>query len=76
MLDPFLVNDVRVNLALVGLKAGRSIDLNLTVRNVFSELYESNGWAYSFSYEGRRQSLIGLYPQAPVNVLGGVTLRF
>jgi len=56
--------------------AGRSIDLNLTVRNVFSELYESNGWAYSFSYEGRRQSLIGLYPQAPVNVLGGVTLRF
>jgi len=43
---------------------------------MFSELYESNGWSYSYVLEGRRQEFVGLYPQAPLNVLGGVTFRF
>jgi len=75
-LDPFLVNDVRVNATLHRVKGTRGIDLNITVRNVFSELYESNGWAYSFISGGRREALVGLFPQAPLNVLGGVTVRF
>jgi len=76
MLDAYLVNDARVNITLLGTKGARSIDVNLTVRNVFSELYESNGWVYSYVYEGRRQEMVGLYPQAPIHVLGGVTVRF
>jgi iron complex outermembrane receptor protein len=76
MLDPFLVNDLRLNLGLVGTKTFRHIDLNLTARNLFSELYESNGWVYSFFEGDRRQSFIGLFPQAPVNFLGGLTVRF
>lgn len=76
MLDPFLVNDVRMNLSLISLRCARSIDLNLTVRNLFSELYENNGWAYSFISEGERGAFVGLYPQAPLNVLGGISFRF
>ncbi len=76
MLDAYVVNDVRANITLVGWKGTRSIDVNLTVRNVFSELYESNGWVYSYVYEGRRQQMVGLYPQAPVNLLCGVAVRF
>jgi iron complex outermembrane receptor protein len=76
MLDPFLVNDLRLNLGLVGTKTFRHIDLNLTARNLFSELYESNGWVYSFFEGDRRQSFIGLFPQAPMNFLGGLTVKF
>ena len=52
------------------------VDFNLTVRNIFSKLYESNGWVYGYISEGRRQGQVGLYPQAPINVLGGVCVRF
>lgn len=75
-LDAYWVNDVRANVSLTGVKGAKSIDLNLTVRNVFSELYESNGWSYSYWYGGERVSGVGYYPQAPINVLGGVTVRF
>jgi len=76
MLDAYWVNDLRLNATLLTVKGTKSIDLNLTVRNLFSELYESNGWSYSYISEGRRQEQVGLFPQAPVNVLGGVSIRF
>jgi iron complex outermembrane receptor protein len=76
MLDAYVVNDIRANVSLLGLKGVRSIDFNLTVRNVFSQLYESNGWVYSYYSGDRRQAMVGLFPQAPLNVLGGVSVRF
>jgi iron complex outermembrane recepter protein len=76
MLEAYVVHDLRLNLSLLKTAGLKSIDLNLTLRNIFSELYESNGWVYSFYESDRRQEMIGLYPQAPLNVLGGVTLRF
>ncbi|HEY0976726.1 MAG TPA: TonB-dependent receptor [Flavobacteriales bacterium] len=76
MLDAYMVNDLRLNVSLVALKGTKSIDLNLTVRNLFNALYESNGWVYSYVADGRRQELVGLFPQAPLNVLGGVSVRF
>ncbi|MDX9750199.1 MAG: TonB-dependent receptor [Flavobacteriales bacterium] len=76
MLDAYLVNDVRANVTLLHLKGVRSVDINLTVRNLFGQLYESNGWVYSYFEGDRRMEMIGLYPQAPLNVLGGVAVRF
>jgi iron complex outermembrane receptor protein len=76
MLDAYVVNDLRANVTLLNLKGTKSVDFNLTVRNLFSELYESNGWSYSYISEGRRQEHVGLFPQAPINVLGGVSVRF
>lgn len=74
-LDAFFVNDLRANVILLA-KDTKGIDINLTFRNIFSELYESNGWVYSFVEAGARQQLVGLYPQAPANMMGGVTVRF
>jgi len=74
MLDPFLVNDLRLNATWLA-KGTKGIDFNLTLRNLFSELYESNGWVYSYVSDGRRQEFVGLYPQAPLNLLGGVSVR-
>ncbi len=76
MLDAYVVNDLRANVSLFNLKGTKSVDFNLTVRNIFSELYESNGWVYSYISEDRRQEHVGLFPQAPINVLGGVSVRF
>lgn len=76
MLDAYVVNDLRANVTLLSLKGTKSVDFNLTVRNLFSELYESNGWSYSYISDGRRQEQVGLFPQAPINVLGGVSVRF
>jgi len=76
MLDAYVVNDLRANVALLTCKGTKSINFNLTVRNLFSELYESNGWVYSYVLDGRRQEIVGLFPQAPLNILGGVTVRF
>jgi iron complex outermembrane receptor protein len=75
-LDAYYVNDLRANVSLTGVKGTKSIDLNLTVRNIFSELYESNGWSYSYWYGGERVSGVGYYPQAPMNLLAGITMRF
>jgi len=76
MLDAYVVHDLRANVSLFSLKGTKSVDFNLTVRNIFSQLYESNGWSYSYISEGRRQEQVGLFPQAPINVLGGVSVRF
>lgn len=75
-LDAYVVNDLRLNVSLMSYLRIPRIDFNLTVRNVFSELYESNGWSYSYYLDDRRQEFVGLYPQAPINILGGLTLRF
>jgi len=74
MLDAYIVNDLRANVTL-RVKGTKGIDLNLTLRNLFNELYESNGWVYSYYTGGRRMEMIGLFPQAPLNVLGGVSVR-
>ena len=75
-LDAYLVNDLRLNASLQKLFGIPQVDVNLTVRNVFNELYENNGWSYSFVEGGSRQELVGLYPQAPRNVLVGVVVRW
>lgn len=75
MLEAYLVHDLRANVKLLA-KGTKAIELHLTVRNLFSELYASNGWVYSYFEQDRRRESIGLYPQAPINVLGGVSVRF
>ena len=75
-LDAFLVNDLRLNLSLTALTSLAHIDLIVTVRNLFNELYENNGWSYSFVEGGTRQEFVGLYPQALRNVLAGVVVRW
>lgn len=75
-LDAYLVNDVRVNASLHKLFGIPMVEVNLTVRNVLNEVYESNGWSYSFIEGGARRELVGLFPQAPIHVLGGVTVRW
>ncbi len=75
-LDAYFVNDLRINISLLQRKNAPKVDLNVTARNIFNELYASNGWSYGFLSDGERNELVGLYPQAPLNFMCGLTVSF
>ncbi len=74
-LDAFFVNDVRISYSLQT-RFIPEIGLTLLINNIFSELYESNGYTYGYIYQAERVSENFYYPQAGINFLTGVHLKF
>jgi iron complex outermembrane receptor protein len=84
-LDGYFVNDVRLNYNF-SIKGVKNIGVTLLVNNIFSAKYESNGATYPSLMGGavNNGSLAGyklvnnnyLYPQAPINFLASLNLRF
>lgn len=74
-LDAFIVNDVRINYTLQT-KFIKEIGLNLLVNNIFNELYEPNGYTYSYIYDDRVVTENFYYPQAGLHFLASVNLKF
>ena len=74
-LDAFFVNDLRLryNTSFKGLK---NVGLTLLINNVFSELYEANGYTFSYKYAGDITSENYYYPQATRNFLLSLGLKF
>jgi len=74
-LDAFFVNDLRFryNTAFKGLK---NIGLTLVVNNIFSELYEANGYTFSYMSGGDFITENYYYPQATRNFLLSLSLKF
>jgi iron complex outermembrane receptor protein len=89
-LPGFLVNDLRIRYVLqnIGLS---EIGLNFMLRNFSNSLYSNNAWVYRFrspSYDPRPDDpysgqengdfyhMIGLYPQAGINFMIGLDLKF
>ncbi len=73
-LDPYLVQDVRMNYAYNKIQ---HVKLNafLHVNNVFNAQYESNGYSYSFIHTGQKVSENYYFPMAGINFMLGVTIR-
>ncbi|MPN47344.1 hypothetical protein SDC9_194946 [bioreactor metagenome] len=48
------------------------------INNLFNEVYETNGYAWSEYYQGdtTRYSYKYLFPQAGINLMAGVTVKF
>ena len=74
-LDAFFVNDLRLryNTSIKGLK---NIGLTLLVNNIFSELYEANGYTFSYMSGGDFTTENYYYPQATRNFLLSLSLKF
>lgn len=74
-IDPFFVNDLRFR---YNTSAGRvkNIGLTLLVNNVFSELYESKGFTYSYITGNMLSTSNAYFPQATRNFLLSANLRF
>ena len=79
-LDAYFINDLNVNYEWNINKGIKSIIFSGLVNNIFNIEYESNGYFYTYdddstgnviTYEGA-----GYYPQAGINFLAGMTLKF
>lgn len=74
-LNPFFVNNFRINYA-IKTKLIREICFTLAVNNIFSEKYESNGYTYSYVYDGKPITENFYYPQAGINFMAGISIKF
>jgi len=73
-IDAYLVNDVLISYAFDS-RLLRNIEVSLLVNNVLNELYESNGYTYSYIW-GSEITENFYYPQAGTNYLVGLKWTF
>jgi len=50
--------------------------LNFSLNNVFNEMYESNAWVYRYISGNQEYEMNGYFPQAGINFLAGISLKF
>ncbi len=74
-LDPYFVNNLLISYK-VNPRFCKEIGFSFMINNIFNEKYESNAWVYRYSYENTMQKLDGYYPQAGINLMAGVSVKF
>jgi len=74
-LDPYFVNNLLVSYAL-NPNFVKEIGFSLMINNLFSEKYESNAWVYRYSSGDSMQKLDGYFPQAGINFMAGISVKF
>lgn len=57
-------------------KPVKDIELFFRINNLFNAKYESNAWIYRYYYEGAECFMDGYFPQATINFMGGVRIKF
>ncbi len=73
-IEAYLVNDVRLSYK-TSLKGFKELGINVLVNNVFNTEYSSNGYTYGYIFGDRIQENF-YYPQAGINFLAGLSLKF
>lgn len=74
-LDGYLVNDVRLNYNF-SIKGVKNVGVGLLVNNIFSKKYQSDGATYPDIEGGKVVNYNYFFPQAPVNFLASLNLKF
>ncbi|MCF6364943.1 MAG: TonB-dependent receptor [Bacteroidales bacterium] len=74
-LDAYFVNNLRLSHT-IQTKKVKEINLFLNVNNLFNEIYETNAWVYRYKTGGNEYVFDGYFPQAGINFLAGINLRF
>lgn len=75
MLDAFFVNDLYLNYTF-SLKGIKRISITGKVANIFNELYEANGYTYSYKQDNVLGTYNYYYPQAERFYMLGLNLKF
>lgn len=57
-------------------KAAKSVRLGVSIYNLLNSKYCSNGYGYSYMWDGERYDEAYYFPQAPLNFLANVTIKF
>jgi iron complex outermembrane receptor protein len=74
-IDGYYLSDFRANYNFAAFSM-KGISLNLAVYNLFNNLYEANGYTYGYIGGGSEIRENFYYPQAGINFMAGVTLKF
>lgn len=75
-LKPYSYTNLRASYTFFFSKFAQELELFVQANNLFNAKYESNGWIYSYYYENSRHADAAFYPQAGINFLGGIRLKF
>jgi iron complex outermembrane receptor protein len=74
-LHAYIVNNLRTEFNFTT-KYVKLVTLNLALNNFLNEQYESNAWVYRYYESGQYNKMDGYFPQAGINLMGGITLKF
>ncbi|MBR5849463.1 MAG: TonB-dependent receptor [Alistipes sp.] len=74
-LDRYTVTDLHLGYTL-HTKLVREVRFGLQINNLFNRLYSSNGYGYSYMWDGVRYDEAFYFPQAPLHCLGNITVCF
>lgn len=74
-IDPYCVTNLQLNYK-IETKAIPEIAFYFQINNIFNAEYESNAWLYRYYLGGKENRMDGYFPQAGINFMGGITLRF
>jgi iron complex outermembrane receptor protein len=74
-LDAYFVNNLRLDYSL-STNWLKNASIYIQVNNIFDTEYITNAWIYPFYYGGELNYLDGYYPQAGINFMTGINLRF
>ena len=75
IIEAYFVNDVRLGWN-IKLKRLKEFAVTVLVNNVLDEKYVSNGYTFSYVYAGETVSENYYYPQAGINFLAGISMKF
>ncbi len=74
-LDAYCVTNLDLGYTLKS-KSLKSVRFGLTIFNLYDQEYESNGYGYSYMYEGERYDEAFYFPQAPLHAMANITVKF
>jgi iron complex outermembrane receptor protein len=74
-LRPYSYSNLRLSYTF-HFKCLKDLELFFHINNLFNAKYESNAWVYRYYYEGAECYMDGYFPQATINFMGGVRLKF
>jgi iron complex outermembrane receptor protein len=75
MLDDYVLGQFRAKYSF-SWKFFREIGVGVQLNNIFNQLYESNGYTFTYIYGGERTTENYYYPQAGFNFMTMLTLKF
>jgi iron complex outermembrane receptor protein len=74
-LDGYLLNNLNFSYK-VPQKFAKEMNIRLMANNLLDTKYENNAWVYSYILGGERFAMDGYFPQAGINFMAGIEVKF
>jgi len=74
-LNAYLIDDLRINYS-IKTKWKTEIGFVFAVNNIFNKTYESNGYTWGYIYDNKQITENFYYPQAGINYMAGLNVKF